>query len=289
MRYAAEKRIPIHARGAGTGVAGESLGPGLVLDFSAHLRRVIRIDADRVRVQPGVVHERLNESLRPAGRLFGPDPATSAVTTDRRHDRHRRRRQPLAEVRLDAAPRAEPSSGVGRRRKSSNWAASRSSTARAPARIPRKRESVNRLATLLTDNAELIRQHQPEDAAEPLRVQSGRRARRRVSRRGAAVGRFRRNAGAGDRGHTGHRAAAAASGRGPAAVRQRREGGPRGARHPGPQPHGLRFDGPPPCESCARGRAAFRAVDPARDRGRRCWSSRTATIRWRCAAGSIVW
>ncbi len=47
MRYAAEKHIPIHARGAGTGVAGESLGPGLVLDFSAHLRRVIRIDPER--------------------------------------------------------------------------------------------------------------------------------------------------------------------------------------------------------------------------------------------------
>ena len=58
--------MPIHARGAGTGVAGESLGPGLVLDFSAHLRRVIRIDAERVRVQPGVVHERLNAQLRQA-------------------------------------------------------------------------------------------------------------------------------------------------------------------------------------------------------------------------------
>ena len=44
LRYAAERHIPIHARGAGTGVAGESLGPGLILDFSAHLRRVIRLD-----------------------------------------------------------------------------------------------------------------------------------------------------------------------------------------------------------------------------------------------------
>ena len=48
VRYAAEKRIPLHARGAGSGVAGESLGPGLVLDFSAHFRRVIRTD-DRAR------------------------------------------------------------------------------------------------------------------------------------------------------------------------------------------------------------------------------------------------
>ena len=42
------ERLPVHARGAGTGVAGESLGPGLIVDFSAHLRRVIRVDEDRV-------------------------------------------------------------------------------------------------------------------------------------------------------------------------------------------------------------------------------------------------
>ena len=34
VQYAAENNLPIHARGAGTGVAGESLGPGLMLDFS---------------------------------------------------------------------------------------------------------------------------------------------------------------------------------------------------------------------------------------------------------------
>ena len=55
LQYATEKQITVHARGAGTGVAGESLGPGLVLDFSRHLRRVLRVDAETVRVQPGVV------------------------------------------------------------------------------------------------------------------------------------------------------------------------------------------------------------------------------------------
>ena len=81
LQYASEKRIPVHARGAGTGVAGESLGPGLVIDFSRHLRRIVRVDSETVRVQAGVVHERLNAALRPQGRLFGPDPATSSVTT----------------------------------------------------------------------------------------------------------------------------------------------------------------------------------------------------------------
>jgi len=80
-QYAAERRIPVHARGAGTGLAGESLGPGLVIDFSRYMRRILRIDGDRVRVQPGVVHGQLNQHLRPFGRVFGPDPAMTQVTT----------------------------------------------------------------------------------------------------------------------------------------------------------------------------------------------------------------
>src|SRR5688572_17022965 len=81
VRYASENEIPVHARGAGSGLAGESLGPGLVIDFSRHLRRVIQTDAESVRVQPGLVHERLNDHLRQYGRHFGPDPAMSRVTT----------------------------------------------------------------------------------------------------------------------------------------------------------------------------------------------------------------
>ena len=81
VQYAAEKHIPVHARGAGSGVAGESLGPGLVVDFSKFLRRIVDFDSEQVCVQPGMVHERLNAQLRPRGRLFGPDPANSDVTT----------------------------------------------------------------------------------------------------------------------------------------------------------------------------------------------------------------
>lgn len=81
VRYARENQLPIHARGAGSGLAGESLGPGLALDFSSHFRRILRTDPASVRLQPGVVHERLNHHLRQQGRLFGPDPAMSHVTT----------------------------------------------------------------------------------------------------------------------------------------------------------------------------------------------------------------
>jgi FAD/FMN-containing dehydrogenase/Fe-S oxidoreductase len=81
VEYAGENHLPLYPRGAGTGLAGESLGGGLVLDFSRYMRRVIASEADRVRIQPGIVHAQLNEFLRPLGRHFGPDPAMSSVTT----------------------------------------------------------------------------------------------------------------------------------------------------------------------------------------------------------------
>lgn len=74
VRYAAENRIPLHARGGGAGLAGGALGPGLVIDFARHLHRVLEIRDESVVVQPGVVVDRLNERLAPLGRRLGPDP-----------------------------------------------------------------------------------------------------------------------------------------------------------------------------------------------------------------------
>ena len=82
VRYATENHLTLHARGAGSGVAGESLGRGLVLDFSRYMRRWQSYDnGQRVRVQPGVVLAMLNRELRQSRRMFGPDPATRSVTT----------------------------------------------------------------------------------------------------------------------------------------------------------------------------------------------------------------
>jgi len=81
VRYASENNLAIHARGAGSGLAGESLGRGLVMDFSRYFRRVVADEGDRVRVQAGVVHDSLNRFLARSGRLFGPDPAMRSVTT----------------------------------------------------------------------------------------------------------------------------------------------------------------------------------------------------------------
>src|SRR5262245_4295156 len=81
VRYAVENHLPIQARGAGTGLAGESLGRGLILDFSRYFRRIVADDGERVRVQAGVVHASLNRYLALKNRLFGPDPAMRQVTT----------------------------------------------------------------------------------------------------------------------------------------------------------------------------------------------------------------
>ncbi|QDV64708.1 FAD-binding and (Fe-S)-binding domain-containing protein [Crateriforma conspicua] len=82
VRYACEHDIPLHPRGAGSGVAGESLGRGLVLDFSRHMRRVTAsTDAETITVQSGAVLADVNRAIQNTGRMFGPDPATRSVTT----------------------------------------------------------------------------------------------------------------------------------------------------------------------------------------------------------------
>lgn len=81
IRYAREHHLSVHARGAGSGLAGESLGRGIVLDFSRYMRRTRIMPDHSVRVQPGVILASLNRELQSTGRLFGPDPATRSVTT----------------------------------------------------------------------------------------------------------------------------------------------------------------------------------------------------------------
>ncbi len=70
--------VPVTVRGAGTSVAGNAVGPGLVLDLSRHLDRVLEIDVDArtARVQPGAVMATLQRESAPHGLRFGPDPST---------------------------------------------------------------------------------------------------------------------------------------------------------------------------------------------------------------------
>jgi FAD/FMN-containing dehydrogenase/Fe-S oxidoreductase len=81
MRYAAENRIPVHARGAGTDTGGGALGPGLVLDLGRHLRRIIAIEPEHVVVEAGVVSDHLNAQLANVGRRLEPIPRDADVAT----------------------------------------------------------------------------------------------------------------------------------------------------------------------------------------------------------------
>ncbi|GAB0102294.1 FAD-binding and (Fe-S)-binding domain-containing protein [Nocardia sp. JMUB6875] len=82
VRVAAEHGVPIVARGAGTSLAGQTVGPGLVLDMSRHMNRLI-IDAESrtALVEVGVVQDQLNRAAAAHGLMFGPDTSTSNRAT----------------------------------------------------------------------------------------------------------------------------------------------------------------------------------------------------------------
>jgi FAD/FMN-containing dehydrogenase/Fe-S oxidoreductase len=75
---AAEFGVPVLPRGAGTSLAGQTVGHAIVMDMSRHMNRIIEIDPERrvARVQPGVVQEQLNLAAARHGLMFGPDTST---------------------------------------------------------------------------------------------------------------------------------------------------------------------------------------------------------------------
>ena len=75
--------VPLTARGAGTSIAGNAVGTGVVLDFSRHMNRVLTVDpvAATVIVQRGVVQGALQRGGAPYGLRFGPDPSSSSRCT----------------------------------------------------------------------------------------------------------------------------------------------------------------------------------------------------------------
>jgi len=70
--------LPITPRGAGSGLAGQALGDGLVLDFTVHMNRILSVGDDHAWVQPGLVCDELNAAMAPRGLWFPPDPSSSA-------------------------------------------------------------------------------------------------------------------------------------------------------------------------------------------------------------------
>ncbi|MGZ5373999.1 MAG: FAD-binding oxidoreductase, partial [Aeromicrobium sp.] len=79
----AETGTPLTSRGAGTSIAGNAVGTGVILDFSRHLNQVHEIDAEAMtaRVDPGTVHAVLQGQATLLGLRFGPDPSTHSRCT----------------------------------------------------------------------------------------------------------------------------------------------------------------------------------------------------------------
>jgi FAD/FMN-containing dehydrogenase/Fe-S oxidoreductase len=83
LAAARETGIPVTMRGAGTSIAGNAVGPGVVVDTRRWMNRVVEVDRERrtALVQPGVVHAALQKAAAPQGLRFGPDPSTHTRCT----------------------------------------------------------------------------------------------------------------------------------------------------------------------------------------------------------------
>ncbi|MEQ9411090.1 MAG: anaerobic glycerol-3-phosphate dehydrogenase subunit C [Fuerstiella sp.] len=191
--YASENNVPLIPRGAGTGLAGGCLGAGVVVDFSRHMNQIIREDAESVRVQPGVTLAALNARLRRQGRCFAPDPSNGDVTTiggmigvdaagshafrvgsTRDHVSSLQcvlMGGQIVELGRESVPRTfairQPEPGLATlpesRRYSGIIPPVRNEMLALSSLTPARRKSdlTERLAALLTESADLIREHQP--------------------------------------------------------------------------------------------------------------------------------
>ncbi|MZF88612.1 FAD-binding and (Fe-S)-binding domain-containing protein [Streptomyces sp. SID5643] len=83
VRACREAGVPVTARGGGTSMAGNAVGPGVVLDFSRYMNRILDIDvaARTARVEAGVVLDALRSATALHGLDFGPDPSSHSRCT----------------------------------------------------------------------------------------------------------------------------------------------------------------------------------------------------------------
>jgi FAD/FMN-containing dehydrogenase len=83
VRLCAEHRVPLTMRGGGTSQAGQAIGPGIVVDTSKYLNKILELNVAerRVRVEPGIVLDTLNRALLQHGLRFAPDVSTASRAT----------------------------------------------------------------------------------------------------------------------------------------------------------------------------------------------------------------
>src|SRR5690606_31962384 len=79
VTFCHQNTIPIIPRTAGTSLAGQCVGEGLVVDVSKYMTNILELDKEnhRVSVEPGVIRDELNMFLKPHGLFFGPNTSTS--------------------------------------------------------------------------------------------------------------------------------------------------------------------------------------------------------------------
>lgn len=83
LAVAREHGVPVTTRGGGTSCSGNAVGPGLIIEFTRHLNRVLSIDpeARTAVVEPGCIASTLQEAAKPHGLRFGPDPSSQNRAT----------------------------------------------------------------------------------------------------------------------------------------------------------------------------------------------------------------
>lgn len=79
IHFAKEQHITLIPRTAGTSLAGQCVGEGIVVDVSKHFTKILEFDEKNrtVTVEPGVIRDELNLFLKPYGLFFGPNTSTS--------------------------------------------------------------------------------------------------------------------------------------------------------------------------------------------------------------------
>ena len=79
IAFATEHKTTLIPRTAGTSLAGQCVGDGIVVDVSKHFTAILEFDelAKTITVQPGIVRDELNLFLKPFGLFFGPNTSTS--------------------------------------------------------------------------------------------------------------------------------------------------------------------------------------------------------------------
>lgn len=79
IAFAHQNKVALIPRTAGTSLAGQVVGNGIVVDVSKHFTKILEVNPEErwVRVQPGVVRDELNLFLKPYGLYFGPETSTA--------------------------------------------------------------------------------------------------------------------------------------------------------------------------------------------------------------------